>query len=462
MKKILFSVIAFLMFMPSFVKADGGIMPPPDHWMLETGQKAAIVFQNKTETLVLQTSFQGDAEDFAYIVPTPSQPEVTKISDDIFSNLLELTMPQGGNGIVPMAAPGMLGAETASKDVTVVEKKKVGIYDVKVLTATDANALYKWLQDNNFTYPAAKKYILDDYIQNKWYFTTAKITTEAVTQDVATKLKRGELSPLKLVFATDVIVYPMKISGVVEDQSKMPKDFYILEGQQNSGGTSAAAPGTAVPLPDSAESKTVSSEIYPYPGNNISISLYIFAEKKQDIPDFYVSYANSIKAKDIEKLAKDDTGKPWVDVKGSKMFLTKLDGSMTPDKMTKDIFPDNAKDNKIVGVPSWWERNISWLLGFVLLLAIMFYVLIIWQVKPLSRTPRIILWVIQILSSVIVGLPLVVLGFIFSFSSSGSFYYDNSSVIYMFILLFWIFSLPLSMIVIMLLEKNIQKRLENK
>jgi len=371
-KKFIVFILLTILLIPTLARADGAIMPPPDSWVYETGQKAAIFHDGKTETLVLQTSFYGDAKDFAYIVPTPSQPQVSKVSDDIFSNLETLTQGFYGEQ-VPMTVTADLKSESAG-GVSVVEEKQVGIYDVKVLSATDSNALFNWLKENNFTYPESKKYILDDYIQNKWFFTTAKITTEALTEDVYSKLKMGKLSPLKLVFQTNNIVYPLKISAVIEQRTSVNgyEEPFFYSNQQYPAYSS-----------------------YPVP-----ITLYIFANHKKELSNYYVSYASWVKPLEIKKLARNDSGDYWVNP-SKKMFLTVLSGSALSKDMTNDLFPDNAKNNSTVGVPTFWSKLDTFLYSitaFVILLPsfLIFSILMIIQFRPEKRKKR--LWIIQLIS----------------------------------------------------------------
>lgn len=448
MKKIIRKFLSFFILgfflLPTLARADGGIMPPPDHWVYETGQKGAIFYQDKTETLVLQTSFSGNAEDFAYIVPTPSQPEITKVSDDIFSNLAELTEEvtvMKGAGIGVMMAP-----KVAEEAVTIVEEKQVGIYEIKVLTATDANALYDWLQENNFTYPASKKYILDDYIQNKWFFTTAKISTEAITSDIEIKLKKGQLTPLRLVFPTENLVYPLKISAVV-DETAIEENFQTLESEWEET--------------LSEEEKAIFSTVVQ-PSNSIPITLYIFTDHKQEISDFTIKYANWIKAQEIEKLAKDDNGNPWVRPQ-KKMYLTKLYRSMEYSEMSNDLFPNAADDDKKVGVASWWERAINWFSGIGLLLVYVFFVLLFftlcyWQFTPRSKKCHLICWILQILSFVIVTLPLLI---IFVYLVLGALSYGliyTTEWVILVISSIFLVGLPVVMLVLMLTEHYLQKK----
>lgn len=441
-KKIVLVLIVVLLLIPSLTKADGGMMPPPNQWIYETGQKGAIVFQNNTETLVLSTSFQGDAKDFAYIVPTPSKPEVSKVSDDIFTNLEELTQQEYYN-TMPLSG-GLGGADMAVKqEVTVVEEKQVGIFDIKVLTATGANALFDWLKENNFTYPASKKYILDDYIQNKWYFTTAKISTEAITKDVESKLTQGDLTPLKFTFETQNIVYPLKISAVVDDVV-MKKDYEAVQ--------------------ENLSDYEISSKML-YPVDYVPITLYIFADHKKETANFYEDYANWVKQDEIEKLAKDDNGNPWVEINSKKMYLTKLSSSLAYSEMTNDLFFDNADDNDKVGVISWWENVLTWLgtIGLALIFLaflVLFFILCIWQFKPCSRRCRIACWVFQSISFVLIGLPMLAIFFSLLLANSFYGYYSMYELATMLEISLLFLGLPVLMIILMILEGVKQKNIK--
>ncbi|OGD65881.1 hypothetical protein A3F08_00120 [Candidatus Berkelbacteria bacterium RIFCSPHIGHO2_12_FULL_36_9] len=391
-KKIVGLIVLMLFFVPLSVKADGAIMPSPGFWIYETGQKATIYHDGKTETLVLQTSFSGDAKNFAYIVPTPSKPEVSKVSDDIFTNLETLTMNYFGQPIPMVAEEPIYKALDAGSAVNVLEEKQVGLFEVKVLSATDASALFNWLKENDFTYPESKKYILDDYIQNKWFFTTAKISAEVLTEDVETKSRLGKLTPLKLVFQSKNIVYPLKISAVVEE--------------------SIVKNGKTMPL-DFGQSFTNYYRYYQVP-----ITLYVFSDHKKEASGFDVQYANWVKPYEIEKLAKNDNGNAWVDAK-KKMYLTKLYRTMLPQDMTNDVFPDNAENNSKVGVPTIWDKLGEFLntsTAFVILTASLLLFSIMMIVQFRSERRKITYWIIQLISFVVLA-AILGLSLILSFQS---------------------------------------------
>jgi len=189
------------------------MIPRPNYYIQETDQKAVIWHDGKTETLIISVNFSGDATDFAWIIPVPGKPEVSEGADELFTGLNQLTAPKvtssGYKGV------GMFGVSELSgslPQVSVIETKKVDIYDVAVLTAENSTALQEWLESHGYEYPENRAYLLNSYINKGWYFVAAKVSTEALGY-AGSQLKTGHATPLKMSFATDKIVYPLKISG---------------------------------------------------------------------------------------------------------------------------------------------------------------------------------------------------------------------------------------------------------
>lgn len=223
---IIFSILSILFLsLPILTSADGMVLPPPDRYVYETGQKAVIFYEKGVETLVLSTSFKGDADDFAWVIPTPQKPEVNKSSDELFSSLEKLTAPQVDyNRPQPLYLGAAGGLE--EKSVQIIETKKIDYYDITVLKAGDKEALVKWLNDHEYQFPENSSYILDSYITDKWYFTAVKIDASSTSSGVEAQLREGHAIPLQLVFKTDKPVYPLKISSVMSDSSPKNAPIY--------------------------------------------------------------------------------------------------------------------------------------------------------------------------------------------------------------------------------------------
>lgn len=417
MKKIILVMSLIILLTPIMVNADGVIFPPPDYWMYETDQKAVIFHEKNVETLVLSITFRGNAEDFSWVVPTPSRPEVEKSTDEIFTALQNLTRSEIIYRPMPLLG-GTMERVPADKGVTVVETKKVEYYDIAVLEADDPEALVKWLKENKYQFPEEAKYLLDDYINNKWYFTAIKIDTKILTEGVETQLREGHAVPLKFTFTSSKIVYPLKISSVAE-YFKPPKTWLMpMMEEGNRTGENASVPtyctshdecaglfctqvvgqdtpccigGQCVCGPSDCRESLIKPlppipdrqpEIWPIWRPDVSITLYVFADRKKDLPGFNTDWANWVKSKDIEKLAIESDGEPWVKTTAKKYYLTKLTRYMRPSEMNYDLYFRDAADNEIVGVKKieWQDEVVS----VVVFLVVLTVFLILFSISPMG------------------------------------------------------------------------------
>jgi len=378
MKKLLFFITIAILAIPILARADGGIFPPPDNWMVETDQKAVIFYNQGLETLIVSITFKGDAEDFGWVMPTPSKPEVDKSSPELFTSLEELTQAEES------ALPGVpLGLEDR-KGIEILEKKKVDIYDITVLQAASEEALTEWLSSNGYHFPESAGYILESYITNQWYFTCAKIRPEIITQTTEEQLRGGQATPLKLVFSSDQIVYPLKISSVMQYQEPI---YRIME-------------------EESTEKKLVMPprELYT------SVLLYTLADQEKDLPGFTTQYTQDISQAKIESLAFNDDGTPWIDVEED-YFLTKLYRRMKVSDMTSDLYLRNAQaeqaepEEMVPEIPGWqmWFKNLLYILfGFFVWIispiGLIFIIASLVQFMSKSKIAHIISWIFQGLS----------------------------------------------------------------
>lgn len=326
-KKVFFSILLAILLLPEAVLADGMLVAPPAGYIYETDQKAVIFYQDKKEKLVISITFNGDAQHFAWIVPTPSKPQANKGSDELFASLQELTRPN-----YDYPKPMSLGAPGPPADyegkVYVHETKQIDYYDIVVLSANDANALAEWLNDNGYDYPQNGRYILNDYITNGWFFTAIKINDDYSSGAVNSQFRSGHAIPLVLDFQSDKIVYPLKISSIVHQSN--------LENSRH------------------------------YANRLVGVLLYVITGSKQQLPGFETQYAAWIKKKDIEDLAYDDNGNPWFSPSEEKYFLTRLYRRMMTSEMTSDLYLRRAKDNMAVNAPQESEPR-----GFTAFMVIM-------------------------------------------------------------------------------------------
>src|SRR6202011_6250016 len=165
--------------------------------ILQPAQKVFITWDpaKKQETFTVQPKFEGNALDFGMVIPTPGQPKLHEMPRDFFKHLavysilkqrefpqskLLNSFPRGGAGPVLQSATRQLGDDSnkakTKPSVVILEQGVVGSLDYKIIEASRADDLYKWLKDNKYHF-AGDEAALNFYVQKKWLFTVMKIDT---------------------------------------------------------------------------------------------------------------------------------------------------------------------------------------------------------------------------------------------------------------------------------------------
>lgn len=331
-KYVLTILTGIILLAPTVAIADGMVIPRPDYYIWETEQKAVIFYENDKEDLYVSTTFTGDSADFAWVIPTPAVPEVDKGYDDLFNGLNDFTTPiYDYDRPMPLMEDKAIYSEQAG--VNVIATKRVDYYEINVLSASDINSLEKWFKANGYNYPSAGKYILDEYIRNGWYFTAVKVIDEEAALSSAIiegQLRSGHATPLKLSFATDKLVYPLRISSVTGNDEKAARRYY--------------------------------------PTYEAGVLLYVITDKRVELPLFVTQYAGWINKEQLEKLAYDNQGEPILNPAGEKYFLTKLFRYMSKSEMTSDLYLRAAENNDTVNAPGEMvERGTT---GFIIVMGL--------------------------------------------------------------------------------------------
>jgi hypothetical protein len=222
-------VLLFLLTAATPVLADGGFFPDSMYRDLyESEQKAVILYGNSTgnytEQLILSVSFEGDAEDFAWVIPVPNLPEIAVTDAGLFWELSDFTaieVPHGGGCYAAFEGEGEDGG------VDVIEEQVVGPYATATLSATNATALADWLNANGYIFPEEGEEIVSEYIEKEWYFVATKIN--AVEEGTNYTLAVGAIEPIVLSFASNQTVYPLRISSLSTKTATPPEVLlYVL------------------------------------------------------------------------------------------------------------------------------------------------------------------------------------------------------------------------------------------
>lgn len=367
-RSIVISALGVSIILPSVVSADGAVVSPPNYYVQETGQQAVIFYEDaiQTETMVVGINYQGTAQDFGWLIPTPNQPTVERGSQNVFANLSAITDPYSNSYKSSEDSALFEGTVSAIPEtVSIVSEQQVAYYDVTVLTATNTEDLVNWFNANGYKYPQAYSYILQDYINNGWYFTAMKIDPTLVnTNSVNSTVLTGEAVPVQMTFTAENMVYPLRISSIIEDPVVYDPyydsgydstydsiyDYPPLEPIDDSATTPVAEPNPAsvAELAIVAEPNTNYND-YSYYSNYQNVTLYVIADHKVTSTNsaLTLQYGNWVSRDEISGWAVDTNGNPWIEPENETYYLTKLSGYLYDYQMTDDVFFTEASTNDV-------------------------------------------------------------------------------------------------------------------
>ena len=212
---------------------------PPDNKPVVNADQTVILIWDakaKTQHFIRQASFKSAADDFGFLIPSPSQPELGETGQEAFASLAKLTdpskiemqrPPQGINCGCASKAP----MATTEEPVRVLQEKLVAGYHAVVLEASSANALVDWLKNNGYAFSPEVKAWADPYVKSGWKFTALKVARDK--DDKATSTVNAKA--LRMTFQTDRPLFPYRepksaeAATILGAKNRMLRIYFIAE-----------------------------------------------------------------------------------------------------------------------------------------------------------------------------------------------------------------------------------------
>lgn len=214
---------------PPEADACGCFTPPdPSVPIVQAGENILFGVENGIVTAHIQVQYSGPAEEFGWLLPLPSIPELGVGTDEVFAQLIATTQPKyvldaeyvgscpfdpsrfggggGGGAGSPEASDDADGG--APPDSPLVLRDTVGPYDFAVLRADSKDAMLAWLDENRFFVPAGTDDVVDPYIRPGAYFLALKLRKGNDT---------GDLQPVVLDYESDYPMIPIVLTSVAAD-----------------------------------------------------------------------------------------------------------------------------------------------------------------------------------------------------------------------------------------------------
>jgi hypothetical protein len=112
----------------------------------------------------------------------------------------------------------------APMDVDVIKAEQVGVYDVQVVKAGQAEDLIEWLNRNRFRFDEEDTQVFDAYLSRGWCFVVARIDPSSGTGDQV--VSEGLAAPLILRFQAEAPVYPLALTSTSDQETEVL--LYVL------------------------------------------------------------------------------------------------------------------------------------------------------------------------------------------------------------------------------------------
>jgi hypothetical protein len=207
---------------PSWACGCGALVTSTDSGV-DVAQETSIVrYDGGQEQIVMRLSVRSQARDAAWLMPTPTRARVTLGENVWFDQLDRLTVPavERHRHWLPRLSTGgppLAGAPRRSPDgVGVLERQRLGPFEVTTLSAGDSRALASWLTSHGYHLPGRLAEALKPYVAQHWTYTAIKLAPE---QGRLT----GELDPLHISFASSAPIYPIRLSRL----AKTPQSVHL-------------------------------------------------------------------------------------------------------------------------------------------------------------------------------------------------------------------------------------------
>ena len=223
--------VAGPMSIPTAARACGGFFCNQQIPIDQSGEQIVFSIDENGVTAHILIQFQGNARDFAWVVPVMAKPTVKLGTQALFTTLLTQTQPRftldrsalqcaRGRGNFGPSAPGSAagGSTGADAGVSVLEMREVGPYATVILESKDAGELVAWLNANGYDQPASARPLIEHYVKQGMLFVALKLKQDAGT---------GEIQPLVLEMPHMEACVPLILTRVAAVPD-MPVQAFVL------------------------------------------------------------------------------------------------------------------------------------------------------------------------------------------------------------------------------------------
>lgn len=196
--------------------------------LFNEASKVAIARSEDRTVITMANDYQGDPQEFAIVIPTPTVLKETQINvaePALIDHLDAYTAPRlveyfdgnpcqvrmmakrGARLEMTQSAPVADSASRAQAlGVKIEAEYSVGEYDIQILSAKQSDGLTTFLTENGYKLPKGAESTLSGYVKQGMKFFVAKVNLEAQAKRNATYLR-----PLQIAFESNMFMLPIRL-----------------------------------------------------------------------------------------------------------------------------------------------------------------------------------------------------------------------------------------------------------
>ena len=212
-----------------------------DTSLFNKASKVVLVRDEQKTVVTMSSDYEGDAKDFAIVVPVPEvlqKGQINVTNNKIIDHLDAYTAPRlveyhdsdpCAVRLLRMEASAMMSdsvnikkasARAKAKGVTIEANYTVGEYDILILSAKESNGLQSWLDEEGYKVPQKARRVLGSYLKQGMKFFVAKVNLEE-----RDKTGLSYLRPIQMAFESEKFMLPIRLGTV---NAKGSQDMFVF------------------------------------------------------------------------------------------------------------------------------------------------------------------------------------------------------------------------------------------
>lgn len=181
-----------------------------------------ILFNQDGEyiTAMVRVLYEGDSENFSWVVPVPSTPELSTGADAMFDELEQLTSPRftlertGSacesdfvlvNSVSTAGSTDGDGGAAESDGVIIEQSLSVGPFAIDIVSSTNPDEMATWLADNDYDLSSRGRALIEPYVTAGMKFVAVKLRSGQSS---------GSIQPLIMRYKSNLPTVPITLTSV--------------------------------------------------------------------------------------------------------------------------------------------------------------------------------------------------------------------------------------------------------